>query len=137
MRAARERHRVPPAARYGAVVMTARNGGEDVPVSASPDASSGRFASLGDSAPSNDQSMLLAGPHDYAGPVMPVGQAIETIAIVGSPTALGGHFAGMDRGPEALRAAGLVDRLRAAPGLAGARFVDHGDAAIEAGWAAD
>ncbi len=61
----------------------------------------------------------------------------DTIAIVGSPTALGGHFPGMDRGPEALRQAGLVDRLGTRPGLAGTTFVDHGDAPIDAGWAAD
>ena len=61
----------------------------------------------------------------------------DTIAIVGSPTALGGHFAGMDRGPEALRQGGLVDRLRSRPGLAGATFIDHGDAPIESGWAPD
>ncbi len=60
-----------------------------------------------------------------------------TIAIVGSPTALGGHFAGMDQGPTALRGARLLDRLGSKPGLAGATFVDHGDAPIDAGWAAD
>jgi len=59
------------------------------------------------------------------------------IAIVGSPTALGGHFAGMERGPAALRDAHLLDRLRKAPGLAGATFVDHGDVPNEPGWAAD
>jgi arginase len=61
----------------------------------------------------------------------------DTIAIVGSPTALGGHFGGMERGPAALRGARLVERLRAKPGLAGASFMDHGDAPIEAGWAPD
>jgi arginase len=61
----------------------------------------------------------------------------NTIAIVGSPTALGGHFAGMDRGPETLRQAGLIDRLRSRPGLAGATYVDRGDAPNEPGWAAD
>jgi len=61
----------------------------------------------------------------------------DTIAIVGSPTALGGHFAGMDRGPAELRRAGLVDRLRSLPGLADATFIDHGDALNESGWAPD
>ena len=62
---------------------------------------------------------------------------LDPIAIVGSPTALGGHFGGMERSPQALRRAGLLDRLRAAPGLAAATFVDHGDALNDPGWAAD
>jgi arginase len=62
---------------------------------------------------------------------------MSTIAIVGSPTALGGHFAGMDRGPAALRDAGLIDRLRAIPELAGTTIVDHGDVPNEPGWAPD
>src|SRR4029078_1957852 len=41
----------------------------------------------------------------------------DTIAILGSPTALGGHFAGMDQGPSALRGVNLVERLRAPEGL--------------------
>jgi arginase len=61
----------------------------------------------------------------------------DTIAIVGSPTALGGHFGGMERGPEALRAAGLIDRLRALDALASTTFVDHGDAPNDPGWAPD
>lgn len=61
----------------------------------------------------------------------------NTIAIVGSPTALGGHFGGMERGPAELRAAGLIDRLRSRPGLAGATFIDHGDAPNDPGWAPD
>jgi arginase len=60
-----------------------------------------------------------------------------TIVIVGSPTALGGHFAGMERGPAALRQAGLWDRLAARPGLLGMTWLDHGDAANDPGWAAD
>ena len=60
-----------------------------------------------------------------------------TIAIVGSPTALGGHFGGMERGPAELRAAGLIDALRSRPGLSGATFVDHGDAPNDPGWAPD
>ena len=61
----------------------------------------------------------------------------DTIAILGSPTALGGHFAGMDKGPSALRAVNLIERLRARAGLAGMSLVDHGDVPIEAGWVAD
>jgi arginase len=61
----------------------------------------------------------------------------NTIAIVGSPTALGGHFAGMDLGPETLRQARLIDRLRSLPGLEGSTFVDYGDAPNDPGWAPD
>ena len=60
-----------------------------------------------------------------------------TIAIVGSPTALGGHFGGMERGPEALRAAGLVDRLRSMSAFEHATFVDRGDVPNDPGWAPD
>lgn len=60
-----------------------------------------------------------------------------SIVIVGSPTALGGHFPGMDRTPSELRRLGLLDRLAARPGLAGAALRDHGDAANEPGWAPD
>jgi arginase len=60
-----------------------------------------------------------------------------TVAILGSPTALGGHFAGMDQGPEALRAARVVDRLRAKPGFANSIFVDLGDVPNDPGWAED
>ena len=59
------------------------------------------------------------------------------IVLVGSPTALGGHFDGMERTPAEARRLGLVDRLRAAPGLAGARVVDAGDAPSQPGWAPD
>lgn len=62
---------------------------------------------------------------------------MSTIAIVGSPTALGGHFAGMDRGPDALRNSGLLDQLRAVPALADATLVDHGDVPNDPGWAPD
>ena len=41
----------------------------------------------------------------------------RTIVIAGSPTALGGHFGGMERSPGELRAAGLARRLGAGPGL--------------------
>lgn len=59
------------------------------------------------------------------------------IVVVGSPTALGGHFGGMERTPSELRRLGLVERLRAAPGLSGATLVDAVDAPSDPGWAAD
>src|SRR6059036_67995 len=43
----------------------------------------------------------------------------------------------MDKGPSALRAVNLLERLRSRKGLAGAALVDHGDVPIEAGWWAD
>jgi len=61
----------------------------------------------------------------------------ESIVVVGSPTALGGHFDGMERTPGELRAVGTLDRLRALPGLAGRRLIDAGDAPAERGWAPD
>jgi arginase len=57
--------------------------------------------------------------------------------IAGSPTALGGHFGGMERGPRLLRDLGLRDRLASRPGLAGTTWLDHGDAANDPGWLAD
>jgi arginase len=60
-----------------------------------------------------------------------------TIVIAGSPTALGGHFAGMERGPGELRRQGLRERLAARKGLAGITWLDHGDAANDPGWVAD
>jgi arginase len=59
------------------------------------------------------------------------------IVLIGSPTALGGHFDGMERTPTEARRLGLVDRLRAAPGLAGTTLVDVGDAPLDPGWAPD
>ena len=59
------------------------------------------------------------------------------IALVGSPTALGGHFGGMERTPSELRRLGLLDRLRERPGLADEEIVDRGDAANDPGWAPD
>ena len=57
--------------------------------------------------------------------------------IAGSPTALGGHFGGMERGPRLLRDLGLRDRLAERPGLTGTTWLDHGDAANDPGWVAD
>ncbi len=61
----------------------------------------------------------------------------DTIVIVGSPTALGGHFGGMERTPAELRRLGIVDRLVTRPGLAQTRIRDAGDVANEPGWAPD
>lgn len=61
----------------------------------------------------------------------------SNIAILGSPTALGGHFGGMEQGPAALRSARLVDRLHAKPGFANTTFIDAGDVALDPGWAPD
>jgi arginase len=60
-----------------------------------------------------------------------------TVVIAGSPTALGGHFAGMERTPGLLRDAGLVSRLATRPGLRGVTWLDHGDAPNDPGWAPD
>jgi arginase len=61
----------------------------------------------------------------------------RTVVIVGSPTALGGHLAGMERTPAELRRLGLAGRLAARPGLAGTAWSDAGDAANDPGWAPD
>jgi arginase len=60
-----------------------------------------------------------------------------TIAILGSPTALGGHFGGMEQGPAALRNARLAERLHSKPGFTNTTFVDAGDVALDPGWAPD
>lgn len=59
------------------------------------------------------------------------------IVVAGSPTALGGHFAGMERTPAELRRRGLLRHLTGEPALASAEWRDAGDAANEPGWAAD
>ena len=59
------------------------------------------------------------------------------VVLLGVPTALGGHVAGMERTPNGLRALGLLDSLGSRPGLAGQRIVDHGDVPIEPGFRAD
>jgi len=59
------------------------------------------------------------------------------IAIVGVPTALGGHLSGMELAPAGLRALGLVEMLRARPGLTGAEVRDAGDVAIDPGFLPD
>jgi arginase len=60
-----------------------------------------------------------------------------TVVIVGSPTALGGHFAGMEQGPAELRRRGLLARLAGRPGLADVTWLDRGDAENDPGWAPD
>jgi arginase len=72
------------------------------------------------------------GPHRY-----PDGVIAPTIVIAGSPTALGGHFAGMETSPIELRRLGLRDRLAARPALSGVTWLDHGDAANDPGWVPD
>jgi len=59
------------------------------------------------------------------------------IAIVGSPTALGGHLGGMEATPRDLRRLGLLRRLGERPALAGVTWHDAGDAANDPGWKAD
>src|SRR5258708_4653786 len=59
------------------------------------------------------------------------------VVIVGSPTALGGHLAGMEETPGELRRHGVVDRIAGRPGLRGRSIVDAGDAPVEPGWAPD
>ena len=62
---------------------------------------------------------------------------VRPVVIVGSPTALGGHFGGMERTPAELRSLGLAERLAARPGLADVAWTDRGDAANDPGWVAD
>ena len=59
------------------------------------------------------------------------------IAILGVPTALGGHLSGMELAPAGLRALGLVERLRARPGLAASSIEDTGDLEISPGFIPD
>jgi arginase len=54
------------------------------------------------------------------------------IALVGVPTALGGHLAGMELAPGGLRQLGLVERL--GDRLDGASIVDAGDVGIDPGF---
>jgi arginase len=59
------------------------------------------------------------------------------LALVGVPTALGGHLPGMERTPAGLRALGLVGDLSARPGVAGAAIHDAGDLEIVPGFQPD
>jgi arginase len=60
-----------------------------------------------------------------------------TIALLGIPTALGGHLAGMEATPVGLRVNGLVAALRRRPRLAAVPIEDLGDLAIEPGFVPD
>src|SRR6476646_10686320 len=59
------------------------------------------------------------------------------IAMIGVPTALGGHLSGMEHTPAGMRAQSFVDRLRERPGFAGTRIHDAGDLSIEPGYRPD
>ena len=59
------------------------------------------------------------------------------VVIVGVPTALGGHLAGMERTPTELRQLGLVAAVRDRPGLAGVEVRDAGDLRIDPGFVPD
>lgn len=59
------------------------------------------------------------------------------IVVVGVPTALGGHLAGMERTPAAMRRLGLLDKVHGRPGFAGADIRDAGDLAIDPGFRDD
>jgi arginase len=61
----------------------------------------------------------------------------RAVVIVGVPTALGGHLPGMELAPAGLRALGLVERIRALRGLAGAEVRDVGDVDIRPGFRQD
>jgi arginase len=73
----------------------------------------------------------------YPAGMRPDPDRAPTIVIAGSPTALGGHFAGMERTPDELRQRGLLAALASEPTLAGTSWVDAGDADYEPGWAPD
>jgi arginase len=59
------------------------------------------------------------------------------IVVLGVPTSLGGHLAGMELTPPGLRALGLVDRVAAVASRAGRRLEDDGDLEIEPGFRPD
>jgi arginase len=61
----------------------------------------------------------------------------RTIVVAGSPTALGGHFGGMERSPAELRGLGLLERLAADGAFEGVAWHDCGDAPNEPGWLPD
>jgi len=65
------------------------------------------------------------------------GRMSGPIAMIGVPTALGGHLSGMETTPQGLRDLGLLDRLRAAPGLRSIPVRDLGDLRIEPGFRPD
>src|SRR5688500_11261224 len=61
----------------------------------------------------------------------------DPIVVVGVPTALGGHLAGMEKAPADLRRLELLEKLRARPGLAGADVRDASDLTIDPGFHRD
>ena len=62
---------------------------------------------------------------------------LDPIVVVGSPTALGGHFGGMERSPAELRHHGLLELLATRLDAAAGTFLDRGDAPNDPGWAPD
>ena len=61
----------------------------------------------------------------------------RAIVVIGIPTALGGHLPGMELAPAGLRALGVVDLVRARPGLAAVAVRDAGDLDIRPGYRPD
>ena len=61
----------------------------------------------------------------------------DPIVVVGVPTALGGHLAGMERAPARMRELGLLGDLRNRLGLTNADMRDAGDLEIEPGFRKD
>ena len=59
------------------------------------------------------------------------------IVVVGVPTALGGHLAGIEQSPQAMRSLNLLDDLRRRPGLRGVDMRDAGDLRIDPGFRED
>ncbi|HEY3165162.1 MAG TPA: arginase family protein [Candidatus Limnocylindrales bacterium] len=62
---------------------------------------------------------------------------MSQIALLGVPTALGGHLSGMERTPAGLRALGLIAALQARPDLADVTILDAGDVPIDPGFRPD
>src|SRR6476646_2716961 len=60
-----------------------------------------------------------------------------SIVVVGVPTALGGHLAGMEETPRGLRELGLLDAVVARPSLRDVEVRDTGDLVIEPGFVPD
>ncbi len=60
-----------------------------------------------------------------------------SIAMLGVPTALGGHLSGMERTPAGLRAAGLVEAIRGREALRDVDVRDMGDVPIDPGFRPD
>ncbi|HMK93013.1 MAG TPA: arginase family protein, partial [Thermoleophilia bacterium] len=65
------------------------------------------------------------------------GSVDDPLVVLGVPTALGGHRAGMEHTPAGLRALGLLERSATRPSLAAGRLHDAGDLGIEPGFRPD